>query len=139
MYVLGPSAIAAVHQIVKINKSDHILSDLQLLVEKYLSLSDENQLCQLTADEQTTVDSISQCISICLEMGDSCMKLTVIKGSGQCLISSNTTTQLCTLSDSHTFIVRPELIPQMPIKRTISIPALIGAPGVNIAAGNISV
>lgn len=106
--------------------------------------SDLNHLCPSTADEQSGIEHVLQCVSRCLEIGDACMKLTLSNNPRWCMLSRNASTELCNSTDSSTFVVIPQLITQTTMSSaaatsnvTTTQPAFSAAAGFNIAEGNV--
>lgn len=96
---------------------------------KLFKLDNESPLCSPTAEIRLNAKTKSQCISKCLDLGESCMKLTAKEYD--CFISSKVTTEPCNTTEVKTFIVTQSTCTQ---PDTVTITAGVG---VNIAAGEI--
>lgn len=83
------------------------------LCEKLFRLGNANPLCSSTAEIRLNVWTKSRCISKCLDLGEACMKLTARESDGDCLISSNLTTESCSpTAEGTTLIVRQLTCPK---------------------------
>ena len=85
--------------------------------EKLFKLNIETPLCSSTAEICIAAKTRKQCMGMCLELGESCMKLTAQEYDGHCLMSSSVTTEPCnTTAEGTTFIVtqlscpKPEIL-----------------------------